>query len=1155
MPAMRIPATAARRLQPYLLLALLALPALWPLAGPGLPRTNDNLTHLFRVVELDALLRAGVLFPRWAPDLVHGYGYPIFNYFPYLAHALVEALHLLGLNFLTAYNAACGLALLASAWLAYRLGRAHFGHLPGLVAGVAYLYSPYLLYDTYIRGSLPENLALALLPLVLLQLRQAAQGRQPALAYAALALAAALFSHHGVMLQAMPFLVAYAVLQSLSDDRRPLRATDDRLSKKTNDKVITPHTATATPTSVTPHLSPQEGTTKVVTTVSPSLTNSHTHTPTHFFASPLTHLHTFTLALLLSAFFWLPALAESGYVQIARGTGNGGMSYIDNFLSLRELLALPRLPVDPALLNPPVVRSLPLAALVLAALTLARWLYQRLRPNAARAFTPQHTRALAFFALAALLGVLLIHPLSRPLWDALPLLRLTLFPWRLLGPISLFISLLAGALFVDQPGNQGIEGNEGNKGTKVHSSTKITAAKTSVVHRAKRSSVVGYLSSVVRLFILPPAGFFGAFILLVLPALPFATPPREAVSPAPTLADLARFEVPPDFIGTTTVGEYLPVWVRALPDTAPNRDQLLAGQPVQRHEAPGAEVRITESGAVGDRYTVTAPQPVTFTYRAFYFPGWRATLDGKPVPLTVTDPHGLMQVAVPAGAHSLSFQFGSTPIRIIGALLSLLGLAATAAVLIQSRRSHRHPHSEASFPAANLQLPASSTPSPFILQPSAFILPIFLALVRPLLYDAGLTPLLRRGAQPGLVLNHDYAGELTLLGAEASAAALRADDELLVNLYWQANHPLGIPYGFDVRLVDAAGHTWSQPDLLRPRDWRFTPGTDFWPTDQYILDPYRLLPIPGAPPGAYTVRVTVFARGSLQSIGAQDVLAVTITEPTRARPCPTDTAPASGTAWDGAQLVSVRFSTTRAAPGDDLVFSPCWNTLSSSAERVPRRDLSAELRLLDRQGLVVARQPFTLGGPYPTSRWELDDVLRDQVAVRLPAALASGDYLWALSVDNAPAVALGPLVVTAPARAFTAPPVDTVLNANLGPLTLHGFTLPRAGLARGSNLPLNLVWQANALMPDSYHVFVHLLAADGSLAAQSDGIPADWARRTTGWLPGEYVTDARTLLLRPDLAPGAYTLWAGVYLPATGQRLATEEFGDGRVALGEVVVE
>ena len=95
-----------RRLKPFALLFLLALPALWPSALPGLPRTNDSLAHLYRTVELDQLVRAGVLLPRWAPDLVLGFGYPVFNFFPYASHYLVEALHLLGVGLLTAYNLA-----------------------------------------------------------------------------------------------------------------------------------------------------------------------------------------------------------------------------------------------------------------------------------------------------------------------------------------------------------------------------------------------------------------------------------------------------------------------------------------------------------------------------------------------------------------------------------------------------------------------------------------------------------------------------------------------------------------------------------------------------------------------------------------------------------------------------------------------------------------------------------------------------------------------------------------------------------------------------------------------------------------------------------------------------------------------------------------
>src|SRR5690242_2251929 len=119
------------------------------------------------------------------------------------------------------------------------------------------------------------------------------------------------------------------------------------------------------------------------------------------------------------------------------------MNYAANFLSLTDLFAVPRLPVDPDLLNPPVVRSLPLLALALAGLAWVR--------AVASSGSRTLRRDLAALSLLALAALLLILPVARPLWDAVPILQLTLFPWRLLGPISLFIALIAGALFASAP--------------------------------------------------------------------------------------------------------------------------------------------------------------------------------------------------------------------------------------------------------------------------------------------------------------------------------------------------------------------------------------------------------------------------------------------------------------------------------------------------------------------------------------------------------------------------------------------------------------------------------------------------------------------------------------------------------------------------------
>ncbi len=71
----------------------------------------------------------------------------------------------------------------------------------------------------------------------------------------------------------------------------------------------------------------------------------------------------------------------------------------------------------------------------------------------------------------------------------------------------------------------------------------------------------------------------------------------------------------------------------------------------------------------------------------------------------------------------------------------------------------------------------------------------------------------------------------------------------------------------------------------------------------------------------------------------------------------------------------------------------------------------------------------------------------------------------------------------------------------------------------------------------SYHVFVHLIDDAGNILAQSDAIPANWTRPTTGWLPGEYVIDTHTLSLPAELPTCSLSLRIGLYDPATGARL------------------
>jgi hypothetical protein len=100
-------------------------------------------------------------------------------------------------------------------------------------------------------------------------------------------------------------------------------------------------------------------------------------------------------------------------------------------------------------------------------------------------------------------------------------------------------------------------------------------------------------------------------------------------------------------------------------------------------------------------------------------------------------------------------------------------------------------------------------------------------------------------------------------------------------------------------------------------------------------------------------------------------------------------------------------------------------------------------------------------------------------------------------------------------------------------------TLPVA--RPGSILPVALHWRATQPVPTDYHVFVHLITADGNIVAQSDSQPALWTRPTSTWSPGERIEDRHALSLPVDLPPGDYPLITGLYLPDNGERLLSSK--------------
>jgi len=287
----------------WLLVLLLTLPAIHPLLRAELPRGGDTGLHLYRLVELDHCLRQGLFFPRWMPDLAYGYGYPLFNFYAPLSTYLTEVLHLLGLAFVPALRTGFIVCLLGSGLAMYLFVRQVYGERAGLIAAVAYVYAPYLLYNHCVRGSLSDALAFVWFPLIFWAFHHLAlSGEVRYIVAGAVTYAALVLTHNVSSLAVMPVLLLYLAAVGLWRGRDfHWRAAAAALG----------------------------------------------------------------LGLALSAFFWLPALVEKRFTRIELFMAAPEYDYRLNFLTFGELLGPPA-PVDTGCMNPDVPIQIGLAQTVVA---------------------------------------------------------------------------------------------------------------------------------------------------------------------------------------------------------------------------------------------------------------------------------------------------------------------------------------------------------------------------------------------------------------------------------------------------------------------------------------------------------------------------------------------------------------------------------------------------------------------------------------------------------------------------------------------------------------------------------------------------------------------------------------------------------------------
>jgi len=392
----------------------------------------------------------------------------------------------------------------------------------------------------------------------------------------------------------------------------------------------------------------------------------------------------------------------------------------------------------------------------------------------------------------------------------------------------------------------------------------------------------------------------------------------------------------------------------------------------------------------------------------------------------------------------------------------------------------------------------------------------------------------------------NIANKLTLLGYSLAGEAVPSGQPIDLTLYWQARQVLSEDYWLALRLVDAQGHIYGRLDR-RPASYtyptmRWQPGI--------TIPGHALLPtLPGTPPGEYWLQVGVFDAAGSQNLDILDNAGnpagvTTLIGTVQVSPPPTPPGVDSlglGRMMQiglgaGIELVATNLGNRTVRQGETIHFEIAWR----NTEKI-RQDYHLRLRLLTPDGSVVQDQRADLAGPsYPTTAWPAGSVWRGYYDLTIPADCpAQVQVEVSLDGVGVPQVLAG-LEVVPVERVTIVPAIGHRQQARFGSVaTLLGYDLNATALKAGQALTVTLYWQAGegAAGSRSYSVFTHLLGEDRRIYGQHDGLPAEAARPTTGWMAGEVITDRHRIVVKPEATPGEYIIEVGLYDPLTDRRL------------------
>lgn len=356
----------------FLIFILSCLPLISIFLTSLLPHTHDGFVHLARIGAYFKALADGQIPLRWAGDLNYGYGMPLFNFIYQVPYIISSLFIFLGAGLVNSFKITLALSFLLSGIFMFGFSIAFFKDIKkAFLATLLYQFFPFRLVEILVRGSFGEVYAYAFFPLVLWGIVLLFE-RVNFRNILITSLGTALLILSHNALSLVFFLVCVVFVLFFA-------------KTKPKDYIIP------------------------------------------FFS--------LLLGLLISSFYWIPAIFEHHYTYGDLFMRN---LYIAHFPPLANFF-IPNFFNDMKFQTGGISVQFGLFHLLIFAIALVVLFFKRIK---------QQDKRLIILSLSIFLVALFImQPVSKPFWEKIALLRQFQFSWRLLSVVGFAISIMSVTIF------------------------------------------------------------------------------------------------------------------------------------------------------------------------------------------------------------------------------------------------------------------------------------------------------------------------------------------------------------------------------------------------------------------------------------------------------------------------------------------------------------------------------------------------------------------------------------------------------------------------------------------------------------------------------------------------------------------------------------